>query len=298
MEETKTGKEMKGIIFNIQRYSIHDGPGIRTTVFLKGCPLTCFWCQNPESQRLEPEILFDRTRCTSCGQCIVTCPSGSNALTDKVVKIDRNKCTGCGQCVAVCPNQSRRLAGRSATVDEVMEEVLRDRRFYENSGGGITLSGGEPSMQADFALELLRRCKEDRLHTALDTCGYTLRKTMQRLLEYTDLVLYDIKCLDPAKHIRATGKSNELILENAKKMARSKEMWIRVPLVPGFNDSEEEVRMILTFIKEELGLTKTDLHRYNPLGEEKYERLDRPCTHLAPQREEHIEKLREIAGSE
>jgi pyruvate formate lyase activating enzyme len=298
MKKSKPGKAMNGMIFNIQRYSIHDGPGIRTTVFLKGCPLACFWCQNPESQALEPEILFERTRCTACGQCVIACPSGSNALIDKAVKIDRNKCTGCGECVAVCPNQSRRLAGREATVDEVIEEVLRDRKFYESSGGGVTLSGGEPSLQADFALELLRRFKKEGLHTALDTCGYVSWKTLRTLLDYTDLVLFDIKCLDAARHSKATGKPNELIVENVRKIAGSGETWIRIPLVPGFNDSEEEVRAILTFIKRELGLTKIDLHRYNPLGEEKYARLDRPCAHLTPQPEEYAEKLREIAAEE
>lgn len=287
---------MKGMIFNIQRYSIHDGPGIRTTVFLKGCPLACFWCQNPESQTLKPEILFDRTRCTGCGKCVTACRSAANTLMDQAVRIDRSKCVGCGECVDVCPNQSRRLTGREATVDEVIEEVLRDRKFYESSGGGLTLSGGEPSTQADFSLELLRRSKKEGLHTALDTCGAASWKTMQTLLEYTDLVLYDIKCLDAAAHRKATGKSNELILENLRKIAVSRETWIRIPLAPGFNDSEEEVRAILAFIKRELGLTRIDLHRYNPLGEEKYARLDRQCIHLTPQPEEHIKKLRQIAS--
>jgi pyruvate formate lyase activating enzyme len=289
---------MKGIIFNIQRYSIHDGPGIRTTVFLKGCPLACFWCQNPESQTLKPEILFERTRCTACGKCVTACPSAANTLMDQAVRIDRTKCAGCGECVDVCPNQLRRLAGREATVDEVIEEVLRDRKFYESSGGGVTLSGGEPSTQANFSLELLRRSKKEGLRTALDTCGAASWKTMQTLLEYTDLVLYDIKCLDAAAHRKATGKPNELILENLKKIAVSRETWIRLPLVPGFNDYEEEVRTILAFVKRELGLTRIDLHRYNPLGEEKYARLDRQCAHFTPQPEEYIKRLRQIATSE
>lgn len=298
MKETKTGKETTGIIFNIQRYSIHDGPGIRTTIFFKGCPLTCFWCQNPESQVMKSEVLFDRSRCTSCGQCVIACPCGANSLTNHDIKIDRNKCTGCGKCVEVCPNEARRLAGKYTTVDDVMAEVLRDRMFYENSGGGVTLSGGEPLVQADFVLQLLRRCKEDRLHTALDTCGYASWKTIQQILEYTDLVLYDIKCLEAAKHSKATGKSNELIIENAKKIAKFKEMWIRVPLVPGFNDSEEEVKATVRFIRKELGLIKIDLHRYNKLGEGKYDRLDMLSIHLNPQSEDYIENLRKIAASE
>ena len=298
MAEIGKDNENKGIIFNIQRYSIHDGPGIRSTVFLKGCPLTCFWCQNPESQEMKAEILLDKSKCASCGQCIISCPAGANLLTPDRVKIIRDKCMGCGECVEVCPNEARRLVGEYMTVDEVMEEILRDRVFYENSGGGVTLSGGEPLMQADFALQLLRRCKEEDLHTALDTCGYTSWKTMQKLLEYTDLVLYDIKCLDATKHSMATGKPNELIIENAKMIARSKEMWVRVPLVPGFNDSEREVRAIVSFIKKELGSTKIDLHCYNKLGEGKYDRLDKVGIHLDPQNEEYMEKLREIAVSE
>jgi pyruvate formate lyase activating enzyme len=298
MKRRNTGKEPTGVIFNIQRYSIHDGPGIRTTVFLKGCPLTCFWCQNPESQRPEPEILLDRTRCTACGQCVSGCSSGAGSLTDKTLRIDRDRCVACGQCVALCPNQSRRLAGRVATVDEVMEEVLRDRKFYDASGGGVTLSGGEPCVQFEFSREILRRCKSEGLHTALDTCGYAPWNAMKALLEYTDLVLYDLKCLDAAKHKRATGESNELVIENARKTAGIREMWVRVPLVPGFNDSEEEVRDILAFIKKEIGPSRIDLHRYNPLGEEKYARLDKQRPRLTPQSEEYIEKLQKIAALE
>lgn len=297
MVEMSKDNENRGMIFNIQRYSIHDGPGIRSTVFLKGCPLTCFWCQNPESQEMKAEILLDKGKCASCGQCVNSCPAGANVLTPDRVKIIRDKCMGCGECVSVCPNEARRLVGAYMTVDEVMEEIVRDRIFYENSGGGVTLSGGEPLMQADFALQLLRRCKEEDLHTVLDTCGYASWKTMQKLLEYTDLVLYDIKCLDATKHSMATGKPNELIIENAKMIARSKEMWVRVPLVPGFNDSEKEVRAIVSFIKKELGSPKIDLHCYNKLGEGKYDRLDKVAIHLDPQHEEYMEKLREIAVS-
>lgn len=297
MVEMSKDNENRGMIFNIQRYSIHDGPGIRSTVFLKGCPLTCFWCQNPESQEMKAEILLDKGKCALCGQCVNSCPAGANVLTPDRVKIIRDKCMGCGECVSVCPNEARRLVGAYMTVDEVMEEIVRDRIFYENSGGGVTLSGGEPLMQADFALQLLRRCKEEDLHTVLDTCGYASWKTMQKFLEYTDLVLYDIKCLDAIKHSKATGKPNELIIENAKMIARSKEMWVRVPLVPGFNDSEKEVRAIVSFIKKELGSPKIDLHCYNKLGEGKYDRLDKVAIHLDPQHEEYMEKLREIAVS-
>ncbi len=274
MAKNNTGKELKGLIFNIQRYSIHDGPGIRTTVFFKGCPLSCFWCQNPESQAMKPEILFDRHRCTACGQCVIACPAGTNSLADDSTKINRNKCTGCGKCVEICPNEARKITGRYVTVGEVREEVLRDSKFYENSGGGITLSGGEPALQAEFALQLLRRCKERGLHTALDTCGYVPSQTMQELLEYIDLVLYDIKCLDTTKHSKATGKPNDLIIANAKKIAAYKrDIWVRIPLIPGFNDSPEDIRAIAQFVRKELGAVRIDLHPYNKLGEGKYSRL-------------------------
>lgn len=298
MAEISTGKGLKGIIFDIQRYSIHDGPGIRTTVFLKGCPLSCFWCQNPESQALEPVILFDRSRCTSCGQCITACPSGANSLTDEGIKIARGKCTGCGKCLEVCPNEARKLAGRYVTVAEVMEEVLRDRKFYERSGGGVTLSGGEPTLQSEFALHILKKCQEAGLHTAMETCGYVPWQTLEKLLEFTDLVLYDIKCLDTKKHNKATGKPNDLIIANAKKIARSKEMRVRVPLIPGFNDSEEEVSELVRFVKKELGPLKIDLLSYNKLGQDKYGRLERVGVRLEPQSEDYIKKLEALAVSE
>lgn len=293
--EKKRRKETKGIIFNIQRYSIHDGPGIRTTVFLKGCPLRCFWCQNPESQETKPEILINKSVCSLCGRCIDICPAGANRFSEKGSIIDRGKCLGCGKCIEVCSVQGRTLVGREMTVNEVMGEVLRDRIFYENSGGGVTLSGGDPIVQPKFSLEILRRCKEQGLHTAIETCGLTLWPILKGLLNHTDLILYDIKCLDPIKHQNATGKHNRLIIENVKKIAKSKAMKVRVPLVAGFNDSVEDIREILEFVKGELKLSSVDIDLlpYNKLGEGKYERLDRESSRpsLETQSEEHIRML-------
>jgi len=285
----------RGIIFNIQRYSIHDGPGIRTTVFFKGCPLKCFWCQNPESQETRPEVLINRSVCSSCGRCIDVCPIRVNLLSERGMIIDREKCLGCGKCIEVCPAQGRTLVGAEMSVDDVMDEVLRDKVFYENSGGGITLSGGEPIMQPDFALQLLQKAKAEGLHTAIETCGLALWPTMEGLLHHTDLILYDIKCLDPIRHRKATGKPNRLVLENARRIARAKPMRIRVPLVPGFNDSVEEIRAIIEFVERDLCLSPADIDLlpYNRLGEGKYERLDRESERpfLEPQSEEQVRML-------
>jgi pyruvate formate lyase activating enzyme len=288
----------KGMIFNIQRFSIHDGPGIRTTVFLKGCPLRCFWCQNPESQETKPEILVNRSNCTLCGRCIDMCPSNANSLSEKGSIIDREKCVGCGQCVQVCPAQARALVGTGMTVDEVIDEVLRDKAFYDNSGGGMTLSGGDPVMQPEFSLELLRRSKEQGLHTTIETCGLTSWPIFEGILGYTDLILYDIKCLDPVRHQNGTGKHNRLIIENAGKIAKSKTMKVRVPLIPGFNDSVEEIRTILEFVKKELKLSPADIDLlpYNKLGESKYERLGREDLRPAmeTQSDEYVENLEAV----
>jgi pyruvate formate lyase activating enzyme len=289
---------LKGVVFNIQRYSIHDGPGIRTTVFLKGCPLKCFWCQNPESQRIQPEIFLIRSNCTLCGRCFTVCPNGVHRLLEKNFRIDRSKCIGCGKCVEVCPNEARKLVGTYMTKDEVMREVLKDAKFYENSGGGVTLSGGEPTAQPEFALCILRSCKEAGLHTVLDTCGYAPWSVMKRLLAYTDLVFYDIKTIELRKHQQATRKPNRLILENARKTAQYKPMRVRVPLIPNFNDSPEEVRRIARFVKEQMGPIGIDLLLYNRLGEVKYERLDRSCVPAETQTEEYLNQLEAIVASE
>ena len=269
-----------GIIFNIQRYSIHDGPGIRTTVFLKGCPLRCFWCQNPESQELKPEILMKKEACTACGHCVDICPNQANFINGTIAVIQREKCTGCGKCVDACPNEVRSLVGKRATVDYILQELLKDKRFYANSGGGITLSGGEPTAQPEFALSILQKCKEAGLHTAIETCGHTSWPVMEKILEYTDFVLYDIKCIDPEKHKKATGRDNSLILSNARQIARYKPMKIRVPLIPTFNANVEEISSINRFVKTELKVTQIELLTYNKFGESKYERLGRTAVSL------------------
>jgi pyruvate formate lyase activating enzyme len=296
IQQGANDEALRGTVFNIQGYSIHDGPGIRTTVFLKGCPLKCFWCQNPESQRKEPEVFLYKEKCTLCRRCVTGCPIGASAVSDKGPRIDRKKCAGCGKCAETCPTETRKLIGKYMTVDMVMREILKDVLFYKNSGGGVTLSGGEPSAQPEFTLTILQRCKEVGLHTTLDTCGYVEWPLMEKLLRYTDLVLYDIKCMGARKHHEATGRSNRIILENAKKIARNKAMRVRVPIIPGFNDSAKEIQAISHFSRVELGSVEIDLLPYNPMGEIKYERLDRTCVHLEARNGDHVQILGTIVS--
>jgi len=284
---------VQGMVFNIQRYSIHDGPGIRTTVFLKSCPLRCFWCQNPESQRFAPEIFRDRAKCTGCGRCFASCPAKATTLQEGKIRIDRNACTGCGRCTAACPNQARRLVGAAMSLEEIMGPILRDRKYYENSGGGVTLSGGEAAAQPQFALALLQKCKEAALHTTLDTCGHAPWPVFEKLVAYTDLVLYDIKHLDAKKHKQATGQENRCILDNARRIARSRPMRVRVPLIPGFNDSVEEIQEISRFVQEALGAVPIDLLPYNKMGEGKYHLLDRQGPSLDWQDDSRFESLKD-----
>lgn len=289
-------RALEGMVFNIQRYSIHDGPGIRTTVFFKGCPLKCFWCQNPESQNESPEILLYRDKCTSCGKCVAVCPTGASSLWEQSSTIDRSKCAGCGKCAGVCPNSARKLVGKPMTVEQVMREVLKDRKFYDNSRGGVTLSGGEPTVQSNFALKILQSSKEAGLNTVLDTCGYTRWSNIEKLLGYTDLVFYDIKHMNPRRHREGTGRDNSLILANAKRVAKVRPMIVRVPLIPGFNDSFEEVRGIARFVKAELNSTSVQLLPYNKFAEGKYEHIGKTSTPMENRSEEYIRALEEVVA--
>jgi len=298
MKDNENEKDLKGCVFNIQRYSIHDGPGIRTTVFLKGCPLRCLWCQNPESQRKDPEILLFKDKCTRCGKCVEVCPTGASSLSAGSSLIDRSKCTGCGKCVDVCPNEARTLVGKSMTVEEVVKEVKKDTSFYNKSGGGVTISGGDALAQPEFSLAILKECKEAGIHTAIETTGYAPWATLEKLLKYTDFVLYDIKQMDSEKHYEGTKTRNPLILENARLVSKMKPMKVRIPLIPGYNDSVENVRKTACFVRDELGIKDLEVLAYNKLGEAKYDRLDKTGPHYDTQNDEYVADLKSIIDSE
>jgi pyruvate formate lyase activating enzyme len=266
----------RGIIFNIQGYCIHDGPGIRTSVFLKGCPLCCSWCQNPESHFPLPELFFAEEKCTGCGTCIPICPEKAIRLQGIKSYTDRQLCKGAGLCVDACPNEARAVIGRRATADEVFKEIAADSLFYRESGGGVTLSGGEPLAQPEFAASILRKCRDAGFHTALDTCGYASWTAAREVLHYVNLVLFDFKHMNPEIHRRYTGVSNELILQNAENIHHemSIPMWARVTLVPGFNDSVENIEATARFIADRLSSAiPVHLLPYHRLGEAKWEKL-------------------------
>lgn len=270
-EDTST---TSGWIFNIQRYSIQDGPGIRTTVFFSGCPLECLWCCNPESQTINPKLFYFESRCTRCQHCVSVCPNGAISVhADGSIKTNRNLCNAYGTCVEACPNEARAISGELKTVYEVLEVVKKDSLFYRNSGGGVTASGGEPTSQPKFLLALFQACRRSGFHTCLDTCGYVSWEVLEHALEYTDLVLYDIKHMDPKRHIELTGVDNELILQNAGRVAKNGiPLVIRVPLIPGCNDSKENMEALAKYAIK-LGVREINLLPYHELGVNKYERL-------------------------
>ena len=274
---------MRVAIFDIQRGSYVDGPGIRTTVFFKGCNLRCAWCHNPESQSALPQIMFYKNKCVKCGKCKEKCP---NQL---------EKCDFCGKCTLYCPHDAREICGREYTVDEVVKEILRDNSFYKASGGGVTFSGGECMLQIDFLEEALKECKKNGIHTAVDTAGHVPFAYFERILPYTDLFLYDVKIIDSEKHKRYTGAPNELILSNLSKLLKmDRSVWVRIPVIAGINDSIEEI----TAIRKTLDLygfpEKVELLPYHAMGEHKYEALGMEAVTFFAPRDEKMLQLRKI----
>jgi len=264
--------ERAGLVFDIKHFAVHDGPGLRTTVFLKGCPLRCEWCHSPESQSPAPEIMVDGDRCIGCGECVANCPRGA---ISEPGRIDRTACDGCGRCAEGCYAEALELVGRRMTVADVLGEVERDRLLIEVSGGGVTLSGGEPAAQPDFASSLLRSLKERGYHTALDTCGQCSWDTLSGMLGHVDLVLYDVKHMDPETHLRYTGASNGQIMDNLERtLGLGKRVWIRVPLIPGVNDGDPHLHQLGKYLGT-LDAESVQILPYHVLGVPKYVGLDR-----------------------
>lgn len=267
-----------GLTFNVQRFSTEDGPGIRTTVFLKGCPLRCAWCHNPEGLRPHPDLVWYDMRCIAARECLRACPENALELTPQGMRIARDKCTVCGACARACPAAALEVIGRQWTADELLVELLKDAVFYETSGGGITFSGGEPLLQVDFLANLLPRCCQAGLHVALDTCGAVSWGHYAQVLPWTNLVLLDLKIMDGERHHAATGVNNTVILENAERMAALRiPMWIRTPVIPGYTNDLDNIRAIGQFIRGSLPtVERWDLLAYTNLGRPKYHRLDLP----------------------
>ena len=286
---------MEGLVFDIQRFSIHDGPGIRTIVFLNGCPLSCKWCSNPESQILKPVIMYQSMNCIHCGRCVTACKKNAIDFENKGF-INREICTACGECVNVCPASALTLKGRKMTVEQVIKELKKDAINYRRSGGGITLSGGEPLVQSDFSKELLKAAKAQGWHTAIETTGYANKKVIEEVFQYIDLVLMDIKNINSSIHKEYTGVTNEIILENARRISEITNTVVRVPVIPEFNSSKERILEICNFVKTLNDVKTIHLLPYHTYGQNKYELLGR--NYLMKQTislsEDEIDRLKEL----
>lgn len=275
--------ELKGYIFEIQKMSTEDGPGIRTTVFFKQCPLRCVWCHNPESLLKKPTIMWYETKCIGCRSCLDVCPEDALCLDQQGMHINRKKCNACGKCVEECPATAMRQLGKWWTLNDLMDTILKDRAYYVKSNGGVTASGGEAAMQTEFVREFLKRCKQNGIHTALDICGVLPRSRYEQLLPYVDLYLYDIKEIDPDRHKNFTGMSNEHLLDNLKWLVKAgpkanpkAKIWIRTPIIPGYTDTRENIEAIGDFIVNDLNneIQRWDLLAFNNLAQDKYIRMD------------------------
>ncbi len=263
-----------GRLFDIQRFSVHDGPGIRTTVFLKGCPLRCLWCHNPEGIGQGDQLSFLPDKCIGCGWCFGACENDAHAMVDDKHMLDREKCQVCGKCAEKCYAAALEIVGRTATVEEVLDEVLRDKPFYETSGGGMTLSGGEPLMQVDFSAALLAAAKGEGLHTAIETCGQATWECFERIIDNVDMFMFDIKATDPVSHKQYTGVGVELILENLHKLhATGKPILLRLPTVPGLNDGREHFQRVAELAAALPGLLGVEIMPYHRLGLSKRQRF-------------------------
>ena len=263
-----------GVIFNIKKYAIHDGPGIRTTVFFKGCPLSCWWCHNPEGLTMPTQRLYIKERCIGCGECIKVCPQEANSLSSRGVITDQSKCIKCRTCAQACPSEAIEFIGKTSTVDDVVRKIGRDIIFYDESNGGVTFSGGEPLMQPGFLLELLDACGKLEIHRTVDTAGYADAKILMSVAEYTELFIYDVKHMDSEKHKKYTGVSNEQILSNLELLAgHGVNIKVRIPVIPGFNNDNENIDRTGSFISSLPGVSNVNLLKYHDSAIAKYKKI-------------------------
>lgn len=292
---------MEGVIVKIQRFSVQDGLGIRTTVFLKGCPLRCLWCSNPETQNSAIELEYDRAKCLPhCYECVSVCRNEAIAKEGEYIIINRQKCTACMQCVKACYRKALIIIGRKMDTVKIVDEVERDKPFYEKSAGGVTLSGGEPLYQPEFTKQIAKECKQRSISTALDTTGYVNWKILNDVLKYIDLVLYDIKYIDPEKHKKFTGVSNYLILENAKRISKEGiPIILRIPIIPGVNDNLKDLSLLAEFANNLPYILGVHLLPYHRIGVVKYHKLGREysMTNLQQPTKEYILKISKILKS-
>jgi len=268
----------EGMVFNIQNYSIHDGPGIRTVVFLKGCPFKCMWCSNPESQNDWPELGFRQSFCNGCGHCIEVCPrkSISSVGEETFISIDHSTCDNCGLCVQSCPRDALTMYGQSMALKQIMEEIAKDVPFYARSGGGVTISGGEPLHQPSIVLGILRECRQLGIHTAIETSGYCSPQVFRAVLDEADLIIFDLKMMDAERHLALTGIANQLILSNARLLPTAKgAVQMRMPLIPEINDSDDNIKATASFLHA-IGIPSIELMPFHQFGRGKYAALGRP----------------------
>ncbi len=296
MQLVEEGIALRGLIFDIRRYSVHDGPGIRTAVFFKGCPLHCWWCHNPESQGREPFVYYNPDRCLGCGACVDACPEDALTLTEHGVATDAARCDLCGECVAACPAEARQMVGRSYSVAEVLAEIERDRLFHEQSGGGVTFSGGEPLQQWRFLIEVLRACGERDVHRAVDTTGFASPGVLLSVAEHTDVFLYDLKTMDPELHREATGVPLQPILDNLIRLVSTGgRVRIRIPLIPGINDSETNIDRTGAFLAELPRIDGVHLLPFHRPAKSKHARFGMPWR-LKDDREISGERVEELSA--
>jgi pyruvate formate lyase activating enzyme len=274
--ETENANDSR-LVLSITRMTIHNGPGLRTLILFKGCPLHCCWCSTPESQKTEPEIGVYPAKCIQCGECVPVCPAHAVSLDDGKLKIDRSLCNVCGKCVAVCNAQAIEILGHRMTVAQIVAEVKKDEIIFRYSHGGVTISGGEPLFNPGFALNLLQALKKEGINTGVDTCGQVSWAALEPVLPYVDFFLWDIKHMDPKQHQKLTGVANELILRNARAISeRGVPLYIRIPLIPGCNDSEENIRAMCEFVKGLSSVMEVALMPMHHLGKSRYESLNLP----------------------